>query len=246
MPANLRVYGFGGLGPLPDLSPFVHKVENVLRLGELDYDKRIGDARRAPRNKLPFIEHEGEKVTDSQAIVEYLHRKGLIDLDAWLSPEQRAEATALRSLLECDFYFCLLHFRWSDERSWAVVRSAVDDLGRELGVPGFLRPLIARQVRKQVLAQAAAQGAGRREPEELRARAVEQLEALSNFVARHDGPWWFGERPSSHDALAHAFMAGILRSGIESPFVEPAQAQGPLMEWFEHADAELAARAPAS
>ena len=71
--------------PLPDASPFVHKLENHLRLAGLAYDKRPGDARKAPRGKLPYIEDEGVLVADTSFIIEHLKQRHGDRLDAALS-----------------------------------------------------------------------------------------------------------------------------------------------------------------
>ena len=76
--ADIRLYGFGTLSPLLDLSPFVAKLEAYLHLAGVEFEKRAGDIRKAPRGKLPFIRHGEEVVTDSQGVIDYLREENRV------------------------------------------------------------------------------------------------------------------------------------------------------------------------
>ena len=95
----IQVYGFSPSLGLPDLSPFVVKVLAYLSMADIPYKLLAGDARKAPKGKLPYIEDGGRAIPDSSFIVEYL-RKNYRDLDAGISPADRALATAVQSMLE--------------------------------------------------------------------------------------------------------------------------------------------------
>lgn len=236
----IQLYGYVEFGELPDVSPFVVKLENYLRLAKVPYQKRLGDVRKAPRKKLPYIEHAGRKVPDSQRIIEYLAGQGVCDLDHWLDAEQRAELLALRSMVETDLYFSvILHFRWQLDAGWQQYGQAIGAVLQKSGVPGFLLGPILRSVRKATIAQALGHGAGRRDTEENLAHAREIFSALANFLARRDGPWWFGEQPSSADAILHAFVGGTIVPKLGLPIEQLADPHPRLRAWFEHVDAQL-------
>jgi glutathione S-transferase len=242
MSAAITLYGYGSAGPLPDASPFVHKLENHLRLAALAYDKRPGDARKAPRGKLPYIEHEGRQLGDSQRILEYLAARGLADLDAWLTPTQRADAFALRSMLESDLYFALASFRWHYDAGWeGGYRAHIGRLIAASGVPGFMLGTVLKMVRKQVVGQLRAQGMGRREPAEIEAHARSIFATLDSFAARSEGPFFFGAQRSSFDAVMHAFVAGIVRCDMPCPLADVLDGCPTLRARFEHVDGVLAA-----
>jgi glutathione S-transferase len=240
--AAIILYGYGSAGPLPDASPFVHKLENHLRLAGLAYDKRPGDARKAPRGKLPYIEHEGRQIGDSQRIIEYLVERGLADLDAGLTPAQRADAFALRSMLESDLYFALASFRWQADAGWdGAYRARIGALIAGSGVPRFMLGPVLKMVRKQVVGQLRAQGMGRREPAEIEAHARAIFDTLDSFAARSEGPFFFGGQASSFDAVMHAFVAGIARCDIPCPLADVLDACPTLRARFEHVERVLAA-----
>ncbi|MFO7563636.1 MAG: Tom37 metaxin N-terminal-like domain-containing protein [Enhygromyxa sp.] len=245
MSETLEVYGFAEFGELPDLSPFVSKLEGYLRLAGVPYEKRPGDVRKAPRGKLPYIVHAGRKVTDSQRIIEYLAEQGVCDLDEWLDDDQRAELFALRSMLETDFYFTVvLHFRWQLDAGWDHYRSVVGEVLRDSGLPGFLLGPILKMVRKNTVAQALGHGAGRRDTEENLAHARAMFQTLARLLERREGPWWFGDRPSSADAIVHAFVAAAIVPKWGLPIEQLADPHPGLRSWFEHAHAQVCSAKP--
>ena len=62
------LYTFGPAFGLPDPSPFVTKVDVLLKLSGQPYATKIGDVRAAPKGKLPYIVDDGEIVADSTFI----------------------------------------------------------------------------------------------------------------------------------------------------------------------------------
>jgi glutathione S-transferase len=240
MSAPITVYGFGSFGALPDVSPFVHKLENYLRLAGLAYDKQPGNIRKAPRGKLPYIEHDGRKVPDSQGVIRYLREAGLADLDAELDADARADAYALRSMIERDLYFAITYFRWQTDEGWAAYGPKIREVIASSGVPGFLLGMIVGAVRKATLKQLFAQGTGRMDEPEIIAHCQRILETLDQFAGRRAGPLFFGDAPSSFDAVVHAFVAGIVEPPIASPLKTMTAAQTALMARYRAIDERLA------
>jgi hypothetical protein len=88
-------------------SPFVTKLELRLRHAGVPYRIDVGSATTAPKGKIPYIEiTESECLGDSTLIIKRLMKNGTVqDLNAKLSPENRAHDIALRALLEDKLYF---------------------------------------------------------------------------------------------------------------------------------------------
>ena len=80
MSETIQLYGFLEHGELLDVSPFVAKLEAYLRLAKVPYEKHLGDVRKAPRKKLPYIVHAGQAVPDSQRCIEYLADDELLEV----------------------------------------------------------------------------------------------------------------------------------------------------------------------
>ena len=98
-------------------SPFVTKLEFRLRYGGLTYEVEEGSTFKAPKGKVPYItiaekDHESGDMgsstclADSTLIIQALVENGLLeDINASLSPVDRAHDLALRTLLEDKLYF---------------------------------------------------------------------------------------------------------------------------------------------
>lgn len=101
-------------------SPFVNKLEARLRMGGVSYRVGDGSVLKGPRRKIPYVEvtklgSEGrnaadsdgpETLTDSTLIARRLIDEGhMKDLNAKLSPAERAKDLAVRALLEDKLYF---------------------------------------------------------------------------------------------------------------------------------------------
>ena len=86
----LTLFQFAPAFNVPNLSPYCLKVETYLRMAGLPYQvKTLGDPRKAPRGKLPFIKLDGQVITDSALILRALSSQGA-DLDAHLDAAGRA------------------------------------------------------------------------------------------------------------------------------------------------------------
>lgn len=239
--ASVVLHGFGGDGALTDLSPFVTKLHAYLRLAGVEYAFRPGDMRAAPRGKLPYIDHDGAIIGDSERIIEHLRERGIADLDRDLDPAQRADRTAIASMCELELYFILACFRWREPRGWASYGPKIQAALRRVGIPRPATGVVLRIVRRGNLKQHEAQGVSRRPPEENLARAGQLFDAFEDFVGRHPGPWWFGEQPSSLDAIAWAFIDGTISKEVDTPLHGLLDGRTQLETWFEHADAKIRA-----
>lgn len=98
-------------------SPFVTKLEARLRFAGLSYRSEAGSLREAPKGKIPYVsmiegDGAGEKsaaptvLGDSTLITRKLVADGILnDLNANLSPTEKAHDLAIRALLEDKLYF---------------------------------------------------------------------------------------------------------------------------------------------
>ena len=121
----LRLIQFHTALGLPNASPFCLKLETWLRMAGIPYENAYtGNPRRGPKGKLPAIEHDGRVIADSGLIIDYLADTFEIDLDAGLSPVERATALAWRRLFEEHLYWTVVYARWVDEAGWPLTRQA--------------------------------------------------------------------------------------------------------------------------
>ncbi len=201
---------------LPSIGPFSLKLETYLRIVGIPFETVV-DATpfKAPKGKLPWIEHEGRKIGDSGFIIEYLEQRFGCDPNAGLSSGQRAIALAMRRLLEDDLYWTLVYDRWIVERNWARTRETVLGL-----IPMPSRLLIAPIARRGVRRQLAAQGMGRHSFDEIHAIGKRDVGAVADLLG--DKPFLMGDAATEIDAVAYGILANIMLVPIESPIKDAA------------------------
>lgn len=216
----ITLHQFAPAFGLPNASPFCMKLETWLRMAGLPFtlDNR-GDVFKAPKGKLPYItDDDGTRVADTTFIVEHLTRRHGIALDAHLGPLERALATAFQRLIEENLYWAVVHTRWVDDAGWALTRQAFFG-----AMPVPLRWIVPPLARRGLRGQLRAHGMGRHAPAEIHAIGCRDLTAIADFLA--DKPFMLGERPSSIDASAHAFVANILWAPVDSPIQRHARSR---------------------
>ncbi|MCA0406168.1 MAG: glutathione S-transferase family protein [Proteobacteria bacterium] len=199
----IRLHGFGAAFGLPDPSPFVTKVEVLLKMAGLPYEKVRGDFRKAPKGKLPMIEDKGKLIADSTLIRFYLEREHGVDFNKGVSATDAAAAWAFEKMCEDHLYWIVVKQRWLDdanfERGPAIFFKSI---------PALLRPLIVGMIRRKVKRNLFGQGFGRMSDEEGRAilsRAYIELAAYLEGRA-----YLGGAQPCGSDATVFAFLMSTL------------------------------------
>ena len=225
----LTLHKFGPAFGLPDASPFVTKVETYLRLTAQKYDSISADVRKAPRSQLPVLDIDGKLVPDSTAILDTLEAAREEKLDAHLDGQQRAVGLAFKSMLEEHLYFGVLYMRWATDDGWAVFQPTLRDMLGNMGVPGFMRGLISKKARKQVIGRGRTQGMGRQTRDEVVATCKKILDALAEQLG--DGPFFFGAKPTTYDATVYAFVAGVLCPAFDNELFKHASTKKNLVAY---------------
>ncbi len=208
---------FAPVWGLPNASPFCMKVENYLRMANLPYrTQTVFNPAKGPKGMLPYIVDGGNTVADSGFIVDYLKATYGDGLDGHLTPTERAQALALQRLLEEHFYWCAVYDRWAVDENWAHVKPAFFG-----ALPPGVRGLVARLARRGQLRALYRQGVGRHTPEQVYALGKADLTALSHAL---DGKTYFlGDRPTSLDAIAYAFVANLVWVPLDTPLTRHAR-----------------------
>ncbi len=92
----ITLQSFGPAFGLPDPSPFVTKVEVLLKMAGLPYEVDTGGLKKAPKGKLPYIVDDGQIVADSPLIRWHLEKKYRVVLCS-----RRRSALRLRAMTIC-------------------------------------------------------------------------------------------------------------------------------------------------
>jgi glutathione S-transferase len=209
----VTLYSFGpGFGVM-DASPFVVKVDLYLRIAKLEYDVKAGTKylKASPKGKLPFIKDDNQNIGDSSFIIEYLDKKYDVNMDAFLTAEQKAMAHLFTKSVEESLYWCLVYSRWADDTVWEISKAKFF-----AGVPFLVKGLASSLIRKKVVKNLYGQGISRHSHQEVLSIADQTLNALSNVLGDKD--YFFGDKISSFDATAYSVLCQFLVVDYDSDF----------------------------
>ncbi|KAH9907238.1 hypothetical protein F4778DRAFT_721137 [Xylariomycetidae sp. FL2044] len=215
-------------------SPFVVKLEARLRFAGVTYKTDIGNPRVAPRGKIPYVDLSGPRyegvikaidpgnrtgtaqLADSTFIIRSLTETGALpDLNARLTPEEKATDLALRALLEEKLYFYHGFERWiqnyytmRDHALWSV--------------PYPMRVIVGLIISRNMTATLYGQGTGRLTPEEISTLRAEIWHTINGMLLASRSksqpadvnrePFWAlgGDEPTEADACLFGFIVSVL------------------------------------
>lgn len=210
---EIILYGFGEAFGTADVSPFVTKVEILLKMAGLAY--RIDTSKRpsqGPKKKLPYIEDNGRAVGDSTLIRFYLENVYGVDFDKNVSDIRIASAYMAEKYIEHDFYYSALHNRWMDDENYTKRIKPFF-----AGIPALIRPVILRTLRRSVRKTLYRQGTGRLSQEEREILAVRAFSSLDALLG--DAPYFGGDVTCGSDASIAAFLAGTMTPAFHCPYI---------------------------
>jgi len=206
----VTLYTFGPAFGLPDPSPFVSKVETLLKMAGVPYRTSTDGFGKAPKGKLPYIDDDGECIADSTFIRWHIEKKYGFDFDRGLSAEARAVAWAFEKMAEDNLYWTLVDLRWTDDGNFH--KGPVNFFRK---VPAPLRPIVVAMVRRQLRKTLHGQGMGRHSTAEIVALATRSIDAIADYLGSK--PFFMGAEPLGVDATMFAFAAGVLCPVFDTP-----------------------------
>ena len=222
----ITLYAFGPAFGLPDPSPFVLKVETLLKMCGRAYRITTDGLGKAPKGKLPYIDDDGETVADSTFIRWHIERKYDFDFDRGLDAEQRSIAWALEKMVEDNLYWTLLDSRWNDDANF--YKGAVAFFAK---IPAPLRPIVIAMIRRQIRKALRAHGMGRHSAAEIVAIATRSIDAIADYLG--DKAFVMGAEPIEKLGLGHLPIAvdarAAARSVVRSPLVKAALYGGEIL-----------------
>jgi glutathione S-transferase len=210
LPQPIKLFSFHACSQIPNLSPFCCKLETWLRIARIRYEVvDTPDPRKGPKGKLPFIEDDGVRIADTSLIVDHLKKTRDIDPDARLDTSQRAITLLVQRTLEEHYAFVVLYTHFIRADGWRHTRRSFD------AVPTIVRPLVARIVRRRMKKILWTQGVLRHSDEEIIEAGLRDCRAVLTVMS--DGPYFFGDEPTSADAIVFGALATTVLTPIESP-----------------------------
>jgi glutathione S-transferase len=207
----LRVFTFGPAWGLPSAGPFAIKLLAWLQLAGIPYEQVIeDDPRKGPKGKNPWIELDGERIGDSEIIIELLSHRHQVDLDAGLSSEQRAIGHAWRRTFEEHFHQVLEWELLVHPEGAAFLRAAMAaKMPRPMGA--FVFSMMRSHFRKQLHAR----GIARHPASVIETKGRADVDALAAFL--EDRPFLLAERPASADTAVFGLLAPVVYWPMPTP-----------------------------
>ena len=229
----VTLYTALSLWELPSISPACMELETWLRMAKLPYNTVIVTADNfelAPKGKVPFIGYQGKAIGDATLIIEMLKDKEGIDLDASLTPIERAISLAFRRTLKENTYWGVIHIRYGMEENWQHYREVIAN-ALFPGTPTEASAPFAEEFRKTIFSQMHGHGMGRHSSEEIIQIICADFQALSDFLA--DKPFFMGEQPTTLDATAYAYVGNFIKPPYGSPIVDYVLQRSNLCQHYE-------------
>ena len=205
----ITLYSFGPGFGLPDPSPFVMKVEVLLKMAKLPYRADTKGFAKAPKGKLPYIDDDGVVVSDSTFIRWHIEKKYWIDFDKGLDGSQKATAWAFEKMAEDQLYWVVIDDRWMDDANFRKGPAKFFE-----GIPAAIRPIVVAMVRRRLRAALRGHGIGRHSPDEILALARRSIDAIADFLG--DKAFFMGSDATGVDATMFAFLCALLCPHFET------------------------------
>lgn len=231
--SRLKVYAFSPRWGLPTAGPFALKLLAWLEENAIAYELIPEDrSDRGPLGKSPWIEHDGTRLGDSDAIIAHLsERRSLPDPFAMASAAD-ACGQALKLAFEERFHQILewelfVHPAGGEEITKMIHAAA----------PPVLGTIISRRLIRHFSRQLKARGIGRLDDDAI-AREGERLLTMLRLCLA-DGREWLsgGEAPGLVDFAVWGQVAPMIAWPMDTPVASSAKAIGEIVQWHARVQA---------
>lgn len=173
---------------------------------------------------------------DVTLIIEMLKQAEGVDLDASLTPTERAISLAFRRMLKENTYWGAMYVRYAMEENWQhyrelIARALFPDATLEVSKP------FAEEMRKTILSQLYGHGMGRHSSEEIVQIVCTDIQALSDFLT--DKPFLMGDRPTTIDATVYSLVGSFIQPPYKSPIVDYTLQRSNLCRHYERMEQQF-------
>ena len=229
----IKLYSFGAAFGLIDPSPFVTKVNLFMTVNNIEFETICDPAllQKAPKKKFPVLDDDGIIVADSSFIIEHLSNKYTLDMDVWLTDEQRATAHLIGKSLEENLYWCLVHSRWVNDDTWPTIKQQFF-----AGMPFPLNKIIPMVARSGTIKRINGHGMGAHSNDEILAIAEQSFKSISTLLG--DKPYIFGDKISSLDIIAFAQIGSFTLALIDNDASRLAKSHANLVAFTKRIEKE--------
>jgi glutathione S-transferase len=224
---TIRVFTFSPDWGLPSAGPFAIKLLAWLELAGIPYEQVIEDnPHKGPKKKNPWIELDGERIGDSEVIIEVLSQAHKVDVDEGFSSEQRAVGHAWRRTFEEHFHQVLEWELFQHPAGQAYMRTAMTSK-----MPPVVGPVVFSMLKIHFAKQLHARGIARHPPDIIEAKGRADIDALAAFLG--DRPFLLGNRPGTADAAVFGQLAPMISWPMATPVASYARSVKSIADYCE-------------
>lgn len=217
-------------GLLGGVSPYVYKLETWLRLAGITYEETVLTVweifSAAPRDLIPFVDLDGERLDDSNIIIarlKDLHNDPLND--DRLTQAERVQGELIKSLCEHELFYILSYGRWTEGDYKTHGEFIFDFLPDEKRSAAIERHCAIIRKQQHVWR------IGRYDSDFVKNELRKNLDTLSYSLG--EGPWLFGKEPCTYDAGLFAMLASIIHYPLPDPQVEISREYDSLVKYCD-------------
>lgn len=226
------LYKWSGHSGLPSLTAASLQTEAYLRFAKVDFCVQdCSSASSSPTGVIPAVDTGSDipaatelgDLAAARAILAALAKSNTVNLDAGLSPAQRAELLAFVTLVTARLDVATHYTTWLEPRGFREFRKAA--YGSALPFPlSYLVPWSQRAEMKRLL--------GHVDGFKAYQDTVQALSAVSDRLRASSGRFFFGDRPSSLDALLFGHMAFYKHSPVAAPVLRDKVDHDPMLSRY--------------
>ena len=209
---SVTLYGWPPMFGAQSPSPLVIKAHIQLQMLGVEYLCAIAELENISKQKAPYVMDDGELIQDSTFIRWHFEKKLGKDLDASLSPEQRATAWGLERMLEDQLYHINLIERWLEDDNFE--RGPAHFF---VGMPEDVRERVIEQVRADIRSSLIGHGILRHSREERMQLATRDIAMLAIHLG--DKPYMFGDAPTALDGAGFGFVDTLMAPVFKTELV---------------------------
>jgi len=195
----------------PNLSPFCTKMDMMLQLSGLEFERQVQmDPREGPKQKVPFIEMDGQRIGDTQFIEAELKATRGLDMLSDLTAEQQAIGRMIMGTVEEQLYWVMVYSRWQVEENWPIMDNIF--FGH---MPAEIRKEVSAGALEMMRGALYGHGMGRHSQDEVYTLGRRIIDDLGTLLADKD--YFFGDNATSVDASVYGALINLVQNPVPTP-----------------------------
>jgi glutathione S-transferase len=225
--SDLTVFTFSPAFGLPTAGPFALKLLKWLEIAGIPFRQvHEDDSRKGPKKKNPWIELDGERIGDSEIIIDLLAAKYAFDIDVGLTAERRAELHAARRMLEEHFHMIFEWEMFVHPNGTSFAREVAQTMVSPL-VAGPMAAMVCRVMKKQLYAR----GIARHSDEIVAKKGKADVAAVEVLLGER--AFLGGDNPAMADVSAYGLIQPMARWPMRTPVADYIKSRPALIAYLD-------------